>query len=254
MKKPYNTTQLDPDKSFERHVYHRDQFAHYLRWTHVLKIARIGQKTLDFGSGSGSLAEVFYRNRFKQSKYIGLEYREKTVNQANEKFKDVDWIEFFQCDIIKDDLSKYKNDWDFIVSFEVAEHIGKNNVDKYLSQAKSLMTNKTKFLISTPNYDEKVGAAGNHTYDSGDGRGKAVQEFYHDELQSAVLDHGFIISDKFGTFASQTHYKKIMNEWQSEMFKELNKYYDSNLMSILMAPMFPEQSRNCLWILEKKND
>jgi tRNA A58 N-methylase Trm61 len=107
MKKPYNTTQLNPDTSFERHVYHRDQFAHYLRWTHILKLAKIGQKTLDFGSGSGSLAEVFYRNRFKQSKYFGLEYREKTVNEANKKFENVDWITFFQCDIIKDDMNEY---------------------------------------------------------------------------------------------------------------------------------------------------
>ena len=30
MSQPYNTTELDPDTTFERHVYHRDQFAHYL--------------------------------------------------------------------------------------------------------------------------------------------------------------------------------------------------------------------------------
>jgi hypothetical protein len=37
--KKYNTTDLDPEATFERHVFHRDQFAHYLRWTHVLKAA-----------------------------------------------------------------------------------------------------------------------------------------------------------------------------------------------------------------------
>jgi len=251
MKKPYNTTQLNPDTSFERHVYHRDQFAHYLRWTHILKLAKIGQKTLDFGSGSGSLAEVFYRNRFKQSKYFGLEYREKTVNEANKKFQNVDWVTFFQCDIIKDDMDEYKDDWDLIASFEVAEHIGKNNITRYFQQAKSLMVDKTKFLLSTPNYDEKVGAAGNHTYDSRDGRGKAVQEFDHNELEEEILENGFTIEQKFGTFASQTHYKHLMNDWQKNMFKELNKYYDTNLMSVLMAPMFPKESRNCLWILRK---
>ena len=30
-----------------------------------------------------------------------------------------------------------------------------------------------------------------------------------------------------------------------------NDLIDTNLMSVLMAPLFPEQSRNCLWILRK---
>ena len=42
-----------------------------------------------------------------------------------------------------------------------------------------------------------------------------------------------------------------MNDWQKNMFEELGKYYDTNLMSVLMAPMFPEQSRNCLWVLRR---
>ena len=82
-KKKYNLTQLNPETTFERHVFHRDQFAHYLRWTHVLKKAKIGQRILDYGSGSGNLAEVFYRNRFKCERYVGLEFRGKTVEEAN---------------------------------------------------------------------------------------------------------------------------------------------------------------------------
>tara|TARA_Y100000310_G_scaffold208158_1_gene208693 strand:- start:895 stop:1644 length:750 start_codon:yes stop_codon:yes gene_type:complete len=248
--KPYNTTQLNPDTSFEKHIYHRDQFAHYLRWTHVLKRARIGQNILDYGSGSGNLAEVFYRNRYKCNKYLGLEYREKTVNDSNKKYENIDWIKFEQRDIIKDDLSLYGNDWDMIISFEVVEHIGKNNVDQYLKNAKKLMNDETVFMISTPNYDEKVGAAGNHIYDSQDGRGKAPQEFFHQELENHIKKY-FKIEEKYGTFASQTHYKNMLNDWQSKMFVELNKYYDSNLLSVIMAPFFPEQSRNCLWILKK---
>ena len=65
MTKEYNITQLSPDVTFEKHVFHRDQFAHYLRWTHVLKRAKIGMNILDFGCGTGNLAEVLYRNRYK---------------------------------------------------------------------------------------------------------------------------------------------------------------------------------------------
>lgn len=54
----YNATALDPAATFERHVYHRDQFAHYLRWTHILKVAKIGDSIVDFGCGAGDLLEV----------------------------------------------------------------------------------------------------------------------------------------------------------------------------------------------------
>ena len=46
MAKVYNTTDLRPDQAFECHVFHRDQFAHYLRWTHVLKEAKIDFRLL----------------------------------------------------------------------------------------------------------------------------------------------------------------------------------------------------------------
>lgn len=43
-----------------------------------------------------------------------------------------------------------------------------------------------------------------------------------------------------------------MNDWQKQMFKELSRYYDSNLMANIMAPMFPDAARNTLWILKRK--
>ena len=100
-------------------------------------------------------------------------------------------------------------------------------------------------LISTPCYDEKVGAADNHTYDG------AIQEYTFVEAKELFEKH-FDIMDVFGTFASQTDYKKEMNEWQQKMFEHLTKYYDSNLVSNIMAPFFPEYSRNCLWKLKLK--
>ena len=43
-----------------------------------------------------------------------------------------------------------------------------------------------------------------------------------------------------------------MNDWQKQMFESLHEYFDVNLLANLMAPMFPEQSRNCLWQLKIK--
>ena len=136
-------------------------------------------------------------------------------------------------------------------SFEVAEHVGKQNIETFLSNMRDCGNENATYYISTPNFDEHVGAAGNHTYDSGDGRGVAVQEFAHSELQSHIEKY-FTIERKFGTFASIRDYKHLLNDWQVKMFEALKEYYDSNLLSVIMAPFFPEQSRNTLWVLKRK--
>ena len=128
MTKNYNTTQLNPEQCFERHVFHRDQFAHFLRWTHVLNIANIGAKILDFGCGSGNLYEVFYRNRYSPARYLGLDIRKQTIEANKAKFPKA---EFEVQDLVKIDKN-YGVDWDFITSFEVAEHVGKQNVGTFL--------------------------------------------------------------------------------------------------------------------------
>ncbi len=251
-KKNYNTSDLNPLKTFERHVFHRDQFAHYLRWTHILKEAKIGETICDFGCGNGNLLEVLYRNRFKQSRYVGIDIREKTVEQAAEKFAKVDWAEFYAADLCKD--HPYDEiQADRVCSFEVLEHVGKQNAHAFLQNFKECGHEDATYYLSTPNFDERVGAAGNHTYDSGDGRGVDVQEFGHEELQE-ILETHFEIVRKFGTFASARDYKPLMNEWQKEMYEHIREYYDANLVSNLMAPLFPEHSRNTLWVLKRKED
>jgi 2-polyprenyl-3-methyl-5-hydroxy-6-metoxy-1,4-benzoquinol methylase len=252
-KKVYNTTDLSPDTAFERHVFHRDQFAHYLRWTHILKEARIGERVVDFGCGSGNLGQVLYRNKFKQAYYIGIDIREKTIAAAKEKYAKVEWMDFKAADLCKNDFPYLSLQGDKVCSFEVLEHIGKQNADVFMQNFKDCGNENALYYISTPNFDPQVGAAGNHTYDSGDGRGVDVQEFSHLELETLFEKH-FDIVRKFGTFASIRDYKPLMNDWQKQMFEALSSYYDSNLLSNMMAPLFPAQSRNTLWVLKRKED
>lgn len=254
-KKVYNTTDLDPETTFERHVFHRDQFAHYLRWTHILKVAKIGETIVDFGCGKGNLLEVLYRNKFKCEKYIGIDIRRKTIELARERYSRVEWSQFEVEDLITKNISGMDFSLlkaDKVCSFEVIEHVGKQNADQFLINFKECGNENALYYLSTPNYDEKVGAAGNHTYDSGDERGVDAQEFGHEELKELILNH-FDIIEYFGTFASEKDYKPFMNEWQTKMFESLKEYYDSNLVSNIMAPMFPAQSRNTMWVLKRKS-
>lgn len=239
----YNTTQLNPDTCFERHVYHRDQFAHYLRWTHVLNRAKIGQKILDFGCGSGNLAEVFYRNRFKAALYLGLDVRAQAIAQNREKFKAVPWVQFQQADLCADlALDSSLGPWDIVCSFEVLEHIGHDNGDRFMQNIRGCMKACTTLLLSTPCYDQAKGAADNHMID-----GK-VGEYTFAETK-ALLEKYFRIVSVWGTFASQKDYLPALelDPALKGIFDQLKDYYDTNLLAVLFAPLFPQLSRNCLW-------
>jgi 2-polyprenyl-3-methyl-5-hydroxy-6-metoxy-1,4-benzoquinol methylase len=239
----YNKTQLTPQKEFERHIYHRDQFAHYFRWSHVYKIAKIGQSILDMGCGTGEMYELFYRNRYSPD-YLGLDIRENAIREANHKFLLTD-ARFKVQDLCKPfDLGKK---YEIITSFEVIEHIGHSNIDVYLSNIVTHADKNTLILISTPNYDPSVGVAANHMLNNG----TEIGEWEHKALQSKLEEY-FVIKKKYGTFASISDYKHLLKGWQLEMFNALSEYYDVNLLACLMAPFFPEQSRNTLWELKIK--
>lgn len=237
----YNTTQLNPDTCFERHVYHRDQFAHYLRWTHILKRAKIGMSILDFGCGSGNLLEVFYRNRFKPSKYIGLDIRKQTIKNNNIKWDNLKDFAFFYEKDLCDTTLDLQEKFDIIVSFEVIEHIGKNNINYFLQNIYKHCDENTLIFLSTPCYDEQVGAAENHIIDG------VVGELTYLEMKESLKNNNFNIINSYGTFASIKDYKDKLNDWQEKFYLFAKEYFDSNILSNLMAPMFPEYSRNVLW-------
>lgn len=248
-KESYNKTQLTPQKEFERHIYHRDQFAHYLRWSHVLKNAKIGQTILDFGCGSGEMLELFYRNKYRPKQYLGLEIREKQVEENKEKFGKLDFAEFRQQDLCQPELDLGQT-FDIITCFEVMEHIGHKNADVFLDNIAYHCDENTTVYLSTPNYDPQVGAAENHIL----GAEREVGEWDHFELQEK-LSQFFNIEAKYGTFASIKDYKEDLTGWRKEAFEELRKYYDTNLLSNMMAPMVPaEHARNCLWVLKVKEE
>ena len=248
-KQIYNKTQLTPQDVFNRHIYHRDQFCHYFRWTHVLKNAKIGQTILDFGCGTGEMLEVFYRNRYRPKKYLGLDIRTKTINENKEKFANLDFAEFKQTDLCQKELDLGQT-FDVITCFEVMEHIGHENADNFLDNIAYHCRPDTTVYLSTPNYDPSVGAAENHML----GPDREVGEWDHFELQKKLSEY-FTIEKKYGTFASIKDYKEDLVGWRKEAFEELKKYYDTNMLAVMMAPMIPaEHARNCLWVLKVRED
>ena len=174
----------------------------------------------------------------RPSEYLGLEYRVNTVKANIRKFYNLEYAKFIQQDLILDDFDHGK--FDIIACLEVIEHVGKNNGPVLLKNIAKHMHKGSVLLLSTPCYDPKVGAAGNHIING------EIGEFTYDEMKE-LLEVDFNIVDQWGTFASQRDYIPHMEDWQKKMYDELSKYYESSLLSNLMAPLFPAQSRNVLW-------
>lgn len=242
----YNKTQLTVDKAFERHVFHRDFFAHYLRWSHLLNLlpARSELSLLDVGCGTGALLDVLYHNRYRLGFYLGLDVRKQTIEINKEKFKNITTPNDFQVyDMVNGELVLPNKRWDYITSFEVFEHIGKPNGEKFLTNIKMLMNEHTIFLMSTPCYDKSVGAADNHVIDG------EVGEWGYNELKELLSKH-FKIDAHYGTFASQRDYRQHLSPAAKEVYEQLHGYYDSNFLATVFAPMYPQYSRNCLWKLK----
>ncbi len=97
----------------------------------------LGETIVDFGCGKGNLLEVLYRNRFRCKKFIGIDIRKQTIDKANEKYNIVDWAEFLCMDLVKEDLVFQNFQADKVCSFEVAEHVGRQNIDLFLQNFKA---------------------------------------------------------------------------------------------------------------------
>lgn len=252
----YNKTALAVEADLSRGMLHRDRFAHLFRWTHVVKLcARNKNMTIvDFGCGASELLQVLYTNRLAPPQYIGVDIRDKTIAKSREHWTPISQrakypfnVEFHAADLVKDPIATY--DGDLVVSFEVIEHVGRAHAQPFLERFKAAGKPGAKYLLSTPIFNGK--AAGNHTFDCGDGQGNVRQEFTFDELHAEILAAGFKIKDIFGTFASIRDYQDSLNEEARAILDRLRQYYSSETLAIILAPYIdPRLARNAVWELE----
>jgi len=240
-KRVSNKTQLYIDNAEERGIIHRDYIAHCLRWSHIVKwMAKLRRRdefsVLDIGCGDFPFLRTLYTNKIKPHYYLGIDARDMNGRQGVEpnfehEFEQVDFIDHVpEC--------KY-GDWDTIVFLEVIEHVSKESGIKMLENIKTAMGPETVLFISTPCFNGK--AASNHVY-----------EWEYEELK-AQLESMFEIEDHYGTFASQKDLEPHLSEDEKNVYERMKEYYDSNFISVLMAPLYPQHSRNVIYRCKLKS-
>lgn len=274
--KSIDNTHLSIDTAEERLLIHRDYISHVFRWTHAAKVIGTSQRyqtasVLDIGCGIDlPLARMLYSNKFIVKDYIGIDYN-KSAKFKMGMFKEdgkfpanaygsVDFatnqviVRAPEFGEIKEPLVLYVDGDNFegehplptfFTSFEVLEHVEPGHARAMLKKIHilmqySLMSGRTPIgYISTPCYDASVGAAANH-----------VNEMKREALGALLEDLGFEIFENFGTFASIRDYRDRMFKeipGSQEVYSRLSKYYDTNVLANIFAPMVPQYARNNIW-------
>jgi len=249
--KSVDTTFLSIDQAEKRGFLHRDYIAHCFRWSHVMKrmmeqkryaTARI----MDIGCGRElPFAKTLYSSKMIPKQYIGIDAGQMlpdSVEAARKgKMGEVTTLyphTLFCKDFVDNRCQGLEGNITDIVCFEVAEHVEPEMLKEMLdSMLRLIDPNMGRVWISTPCWDYKSCAA-NH-----------VNEMTYAAFGGMLCEAGFHIEDVHGTFASISDYKPHMSPQYLEVFNDLREYYDTNVLSTIFAPMFPAQSRNCLWEL-----
>ena len=246
-------THLSCEQAEERGFLHRDYIAHCLRWSHVVKHLGIRNRyktaqILDIGCGKETpLIKTLYTMRMTPEVYVGVDYNKPTVQEIHDKIYDKmgggNFDLMWNCDASKPNRFK---DLDFtpslITCFEVLEHVTPEKVLGIIENIKSVSDGDTDIFISTPCFNGK--AAANH-----------INEMTYDFMKD-LMHENFKIPNHWGTFASQKDIEPVIYGENSSSndftiaYEYLKDYYDSNLLSVIFAPLYPRYSRNCIWHLK----
>lgn len=250
-------TYLSLDAAEERGLIHRDYIAHCLRWSHVVKFLNRGHTykeaiVLDVGCGKEMpLAKTLYVNKMSARHYIGVDANKFTIPDMlrGRKLSMSAWSETDVCALDITDVSFNGALPNILTCFEVLEHVTPEHCRRMLQKFQELTSPDAHYFISTPCWNGS--AAANH-----------INEMAFYALGALIEDLEYKIEGVYGTFASISDYKDYLHAVPTtdgnyvdmrSVFNSLREYYDTNLLSVIFAPLFPAQSRNCLWHLVKLN-
>jgi SAM-dependent methyltransferase len=253
-----DTTELDPSVN-DGMWQHRDLFGHQLRWALIGRTIMGGERILDLGCGSTMpLANTinFGLGTYLPDLYVGVDYGKISRNvgkRAPRKWEGEHRSNFDATDRKQvEDLIELHGKFTLVTSFEVMEHIfPAESVVDYVANAYLALEPGGRFICSTPvvevNSRGQRVRARNH-----------VHEFGIDELRGIIESQGFVIEQRFGTFANYHDIKRALKEGGHAdalaVYERCREFLTDNVLACMLAAAFPDHSRNNTWICRKPVD
>jgi len=215
---------------------HRDYSAHFFRWSFLRRYVQRHAVILDVGCGQEvPLMHLLTDGvQGKEPKlYVGVD-----LNPIRKKPQRKNAVIFDEFNF----LAKWKVLLDYmgythIACLEVLEHMHKKDGRTMLKNIAALMSRDTLLFLSTPVFNGRAARAHLH-------------EYTVPELEKMLVDTGFEVVNRFGTFMNVTAgVKKQLSKEHREVMDDLSAYYDNDALSCFFAPMYPDLARNNLWVL-----
>jgi 2-polyprenyl-3-methyl-5-hydroxy-6-metoxy-1,4-benzoquinol methylase len=232
----YDTTQLH--EAGHGKTLHRDYSAHFFRWSFARRFIKPTDNVLEIGCGEDRpLSKILTGGAAARvNTYVGVDLNKlKPSGSQRLTFHG----EFNFVERYKELLKAQPKGFDVVVHLEVIEHMKVQHGASLLKACLASLKPGGVMLMSTPCYDGKRHAA-NH-----------IHEYTVPELQKATERAGFKVERRFGTFMDIKHIKKDKREGVAAVAAMLSEYFDSDAISNIFGPLFPDHARNNLWICRK---
>jgi 2-polyprenyl-3-methyl-5-hydroxy-6-metoxy-1,4-benzoquinol methylase len=231
------TTQEELDRIMKLESYIEDIF---LKYGWVQRHVKQGLKILDVGCGQDQplLYVLGARMPTVPELYVGVD-----LNRIGKKSQ-VRWAKIHD----ELDFTNHTNwllttygEFDLVTCFEVIEHMQVEDGAKLLRGIHKMLEPGGRLFLSTPVFNGS--AAANHCH-----------EWTIPELWNELETQGFSILHRYGTFASKYDIYGVLSKEQQATYDKLERYYGNDILSCMYAPLYPDQSRNNLWICSRQPD
>lgn len=247
----FDRTQLKSNS--DGRVVGRDYAAHFFRWAWVTRQIEPNQTLLDVGCGQETPIVYVLMKRIGDQPlhYVGVDlnpipnppgFRWCTViDQFSfvDQYQDLG-TEFKARGNVLNTKGIFKPGYfDLATNLEVIEHMQPADGKVLLEGIRHWVKPDGYLYLSTPVFDGK--AAVNHCH-----------EYTIPELQKLVESTGWEVEKRWGTFANINAIRKVARSDELEVMDRIGLYYNPEVQSILLAPLYPDHSRNNLWVLRRK--
>lgn len=216
---------------------HRDYAAHFFRWGFAQRFIKKDMRVLDIGCGVDQPLPRVLTDKMSHVPrlYLGVDFDPRVKRRWQFAWVEVQGgFDFTR----KWKTLAPKGPFDVITSFEVIEHMHKDAGRRLLKGAHGLLAPEGTFLLSTPCYDGRR-MANNH-----------IHEYWIAELEKEILKAGLVVAARFGTFMDVLQIKKMSPE-HAKVATELRQYYGDEVVSCFLAPLYPDNARNNIWVLRR---